>query len=273
MSLRRSQAKALARLHNVADVRIGDLGELVWARGTGTESEVEHILTRVPSSRFFEVVHHDRLRPRGRLLPTARLPDVRWVPLPEWLSIRIPTPALPGERRSVVHRLRRGRFGSCTASEWPSIRIPTPALPGELSGSAELRLVVDHAGPTADSGEELLLCKVQAFREFLLRNPLHRLRPLRFVVNDARSEVLVRGNPLPSIPGERFVLQGGIATPVGRAWSPPVGASVIRAWLGLRDGTMALWRADGADGAGGGGISEIDEDAFVAASRRAGRKL
>ena len=236
LSLRRSQAKALARLHNVADVRIGDLGELVWARGTGTESEVEHILTRVPSSRFFEVVHHDRLRPRGRLLPTARLPDVRWVPLPEWLSIRI----------------------------------PTPALPGELSGSAELRLVVDHAGPTADSGEELLLCKVQAFREFLLRNPLHRLRPLRFVVNDARSEVLVRGNPLPSIPGERFVLQCGIATPVGRAWSPPVGASVIRAWLGLRDGTMALWRADGA---GGGGISEIDEDAFVAASRRAGRKL
>ena len=210
----------------------------MWARGSGTESEVEQILTQMPSSRFFEVVHHDRLRPRGRLLPTGRLPDVRWVPLREWLSFRI----------------------------------ATPALPGELSGSAELRLVVDHAGPAADSGEELLLCNVEAFREFLLRNPLHRLRPLRFVINDACSEVLVRGKPLPSIPGERFVLQAGVATPVGLAWSPPVGASVIRAWLGLRDGTMALWRADGG-GLGGGGISEIAEDAFVAASRRAGRRL
>jgi hypothetical protein len=108
----------------------------------------------------------------------------------------------------------------------------------------------------------------------LLRYPLHRLRPLRFVVNDACSEVLVRGKPLPSIPGERFVLQAGLATPVGLAWSPPVGPSVIRAWLGLRDGTMALWRADGGGrGGSGGGISEIAEDAFVAASRRAGRRL
>ena len=212
LSLRRSQAKVLAKLHDLTDVRIGDLGELVWACGAGTESEVEQILTRVPSGRFFEVVHHDRLRPRGRLLPTGRLPDVRWVPLREWLSIRI----------------------------------PTPAIPGELSGSAELRLVFDHGSPIADSAEELLLCNVEAFRDFLLRSPLHRLRRLRFVVHDARSEVLVRGKPLPSIPGERFVLHAGIATPVRRAWSPPVGASVVRAWLGLRDGNHSAlasgWR-------------------------------
>ena len=112
--MRRSQAKALARLHNDSPMCVSAMWLRVWAtsprrwaRGTGTESEVEHILTRVPSSRFFEVVHHDRLRPRGRLLPTARLPDVRWVPLPEWLSIRIPTPALPGAELSDSTTFRR----------------------------------------------------------------------------------------------------------------------------------------------------------------------
>ena len=71
---------------------------------------------------------------------------------------------------------------------------------------------------------------------------------------------------MPSVPGERFVADAGIATPVGYAWSPAVTVGVVRAWLGLRDGSIALWRSDG-------GISEIPEDAFASASRRAGRKL
>lgn len=162
-------------------------------------------------------------------MPTARLPDLAWVPLREWLIIEL----------------------------------PTPAIPGTLSGMTKLEL--GHAR-SARSGEELLWCRIDAFREFLLQSPLHRLGPLRFVVNDALSAVLVRGQPLPSIPGERFVLDGGIATPAGHAWTPPVGASVVRSWLGLRGGTMALWRADG-------GISEIAESDFAPASRRAGRKL
>ena len=228
LSLHRTQAKALAKLHNIPEVRVGEIGEVVWARGIGTESELEQILTRVPSSRFFEVVHHDRLRPRGRLLPTGRLPDVRWVPLGEWLFIDV----------------------------------PTPSSPGRIESLAELRLVSDYSR----SGEELLVCTIDAFRKFVLESPLHRLRPLRFVVSDALSEVLVRGQPLPSIPGERFVLDAGIATPVGRAWAPGVGASVVRSWLGLREGTLAVWRADG-------GISEVTENDFVQPSRRAGREL
>jgi len=231
LSLRREQASALAKLHNLSGVEVGEANGLVWARGTGTDEDVARILASLPTSRFFEIVHRDRLRPRGRLLPTGRLPEVRWL----------------------------------TVSQWLSIRIPPAALPGELSRTAVLTLALGP-GRSIDAHEVLLLCGVEAFREFLLLGPLHRVRPLRFVVNDASSEVLVRGRPLPSVPGERYVLADGIATPAGYRWSPSVGASVVRSWLGLGDGAIALWRADG-------GISEIREDAFASASRRAGRKL
>ena len=227
LSLRRAQASLLASLHDVPGVVVAESNELVWARGESSAAETDRILTRLPSSRFFTLVHGNRLRPKGRWLPTGRLPELRWAPLRQWLSVRL----------------------------------PNAALPGELAGGAELELVRAR-GP--DGGEELLLCSIDAFRRCVLHDPKHRLERLRFVVNEARAEILVRGSPLPSLPGERFVLRHGIAVPAGFAWSPPVGTSVVRAWLGLGDGAMALWRADGS-------ISEIAHDWFVVASRRAGR--
>lgn len=229
LCLSHRQAGTLAKLYDVRGVEIAELPELVWARGSGSENEIERILTLVPSSRFFEAFDDGRLRPRGRLLSTGRLPDARWMPLHEWLSFRV----------------------------------PTPGLPAELSRGAEVRLVPDPSPAASDGHEVLLMCDAHAFRSFSSHAPGHRLEPLSFVVNDERSEVLIRGKPLPSVPGSRFVLRNGIAIPVGLTWSPLVGASVVRAWLGLSEHVIALWRPDV-------GISEIAEHAFVSAKRRAG---
>jgi len=232
LSLRRSEASVLSKLYGVPDVHVGEAGDVVWVRGTSTDSEVETLLERVPTSRLYEIVDDDRLKPKGRLLPTARLPRLSWVPLRDWLIVRV----------------------------------PTAALPGELQSHAALQLVPDPMARRSGAGEELLVCRVEAFREFLLWSPAHRLAPLGFAVDEARGEALVRGKPLPSIPGERFVVEGGVAVPAGQGWTPAVSPGVVRTWLGTREGTLALWRADGT-------IGEIDEDAFVSASRRAGRVL
>lgn len=232
LSLRRSEASVLSKLYGVPDVQVGEAGDIVWVRGASTDSEVETLLERVPTSRLYEIVDDDRLKPRGRLLPTTRLPRVSWVPLHDWLIVRV----------------------------------PTAALPGEVSPDAELRLALDPKARLPSASEELLLCRIEAFREFLLWGPAHRLAPLRFVVNEAWGRALVRGEPLPSIPGERYVSEGGIAVPAGRWWTPAVSPGVVRTWLGTREDTLVLWRADGT-------IAEIPEDAFVTASRRAGREL
>lgn len=230
--MRRSEATVLSKLYGVPDVHVGEAGGIVWVRGSGTGSEVESVLERVPASRFYEIVRDDRLRPLGRLLPTRRLPRLPWVPLRDWLVVRA----------------------------------PVAALPGEISMRAELELVFDPGAAPRGTGEEMLVCHVDAFRAFLLRAPAHRLRPLRFAVDESRGDVFVRGEPLPSLAGRRYVLEGAIATPAGTVWSPRVGTSVVRAWLGIGEDTIALWRADGS-------IGEVTEDAFAPASRRAGREL
>jgi hypothetical protein len=234
LMLQRRESAALAKLYPLGGVSIGEpAGDaVVWARGTGTDAELDRVVAAVPVGRFYEVVPGERLRPRGRLLPTTRLPDVHWVPLRQWLSV-------------------------CT---------PAAALPGDIDEGCKLELVRNPSGRVQLTSEQMLLCRVDELKEFLLGAPEHRLTPLRFVVNAVRGEALVRGEPLPSIPGQRYSLEGGVATPVGYAWSPMVGTSVIRTWLGLSDGVLALWTKDG-------GISEIAEDTFVAASRRAGHVL
>ena len=57
--------------------------------------------------------------------------------------------------------------------------------------------------------------------------------------------MIVRGEPLPPLPGQRWVDREGIAVPAGWRWSPPVEAAIVRAVFGLEPGDFALWQTDG----------------------------
>ena len=76
--------------------------------------------------------------------------------------------------------------------------------------------------------------------------------------------VVLRGKPLPPIPGKRLVEVEGIAVPCGFAWTPPVDAEVVREILGLLPGDLALLEADGTH-------ERIESSAFVPGSRAAAR--
>jgi hypothetical protein len=212
-------------------LEVAELGDLLWVRGPGGEEEAASILALVPAARFFDLLAPDRLRPRGRLVPTARLPAARFLSLRSWLTLRVPSLALPGETKTGV----------------------------------ELRLVPGRAPGRPSGNDELLLTDLEGFRRFLAHAPIHRLTPLVFTVN-GESEVLVRGTPLPPIPGERYVLRNGIAIPAGWVWTPTVAPHVLRTWLGLAPSTLAVWRRDGT-------IGEVPPSAFSPATRRVRHRL
>ena len=74
--------------------------------------------------------------------------------------------------------------------------------------------------------------------------------------------VIVRGTPLPPIPGTQWTLDDGIATPAGLTWSPPVDAATLQQVLGLAAGEIALLRPDGT-------FDRLAADHWVRASRSA----
>ena len=223
LNVHRSRASALARLYPLPSVSAAEAAELVWVRGQGGDEELARVMTLVPQGRFFTLVPPDRLRPHGKMVPTARLPDLRWEDLRRWLSVRVPHAAMAG---------------------------PTPA-------AAALRLV---PGVRTDVPEEMLLCAVDTLSSWARHAPIHRLTPLSFVTaDDARA--LVRGAPLPSIPGERFVVGERIATPAGFVWRPAVAPQVLQSWLGLSESSIALLFRDGS-------IAELRESLFAPVTRR-----
>ena len=77
--------------------------------------------------------------------------------------------------------------------------------------------------------------------------------------------VLVRGSPLPPLPGIHWVEMDGSCVPAGRAWSPAVEPAVVCQLLALEPGELALLREDGT-------WDRVSEGDWVRASRSALRR-
>jgi len=81
----------------------------------------------------------------------------------------------------------------------------------------------------------------------------------------AGGRVLVRGLPLPPLPGTQWTNLDGICVPAGFAWSPAVEPAILRQLLRLESGEIALLRESGA-------WDRIAAEAWVRCSRSALRQ-
>jgi hypothetical protein len=109
----------------------------------------------------------------------------------------------------------------------------------------------------------VLWTTLAAWHDWAERAGQVRLDRLAFAVKSA-SEVVVRGSPVPPIPGRRFVQTGGVAVEAGWACSPPLDADVVGELLGLAPHDLALLHPDG-------NFDHVPAESFVRATRSAVR--
>jgi hypothetical protein len=118
---------------------------------------------------------------------------------------------------------------------------------------------------TGDVREPALLeTSLSLLAEYVAAAPQWRIERWSFAAT-ASGRALVRGLPLPPLPGTQWTLLDGICVPAGCAWSPAIEPAILRRLLGLDSGEIALLRASGM-------WDRIAPDAWVRCSRSALRQ-
>ena len=222
--LPRESAAALARLRGNAALGVCETAEGLWLRGPQLDESLDRQLRLIPGGRRFAVADEGQLIAEGNLVPLGRVPAGPWALLSEWLEVSLP--------------------------------------PAEAPGHAPIQQIALTLVPAAVEREPVLLETILAqLMEYVATAPQWRIERWTFAATRDGSAI-VRGTPLPPIPGTQWVLDQGIATPAGLTWSPAVGAGVVQQLLGLGEGEIALLRPDGT-------CDRLAADHWVRASRSA----
>lgn len=223
LRLPQDQRAALARCRLVPGLEVADEPGSIWVRGPELKEAQQQMLRAIPRADWFEIDPQDRLRQEGRRLSSGSLPQLTWRPIDEAIPVALPRAGFAG----------------------------TPLRPAGL----ELVRTSDPRTPN------LLLVTRDEWSRYGETAPLVRLTAWKFAA-DATLRILVCGLPLPPLPGQLFVEEGGIALPAGWAFSPAIPASVLHDALGLARGDIALFTPEGT-------WEHLAEGDFVPASRAA----
>ena len=219
--LAREDAGSLAGLRLLPRLEVAEAGTSLWLCGPPGDESLDLKIAALPAEERFELIGTKQLRLLNHRVPSGTLPTMSWQPLSDWLQVELPSPGLPGNQPSGI-----------------SLRL--------------LRSSIEHE-------PEILLTTLAEFEEFSTHAAQVRLDRLQFAADD-QGRVLVRGTPLPPLPGKRFVLHGGVAVLAGFHWSPPVSVDVLCRRLGASNEALVLWHDDGT-------LTRFHAEQFVDATR------
>ena len=210
--------------------------DALWLRGEIDEAEIAPQLATIPGARRFDVLADKQLRPLGRLVPEGHLPEGHWQPLATWLQVEFPP------------------LSSVVSS--------TPPL-------EPVRLSLARSGEIREPA--LLEVSLEILADYIETAPQWRIQRWQLALprdNTAAQNrtVLVRGLPLPPLPGQIWTEQEGICVPAGYAWEPAVNAAVVRQLLGLDLQELGLLDPQGTH-------EVVLPDHWVRASRSAVRQM
>jgi hypothetical protein len=221
-----ASARALARLRRKAELLVLVDEDRVWLRGSSLDAASRKELLSLPALERYFVGDDEQLTPWNRLTPQAQIPAGAWMKLRDWADLSLPPSGWPGERPK----------------------------------AARLSLVRDCRERPARA----LLCAWNTWGAYVTTSPLFRLAGLAYVAN-SDERVVIRGESLPPLRGQRLTEDEGILVPAGWSWSPNVGAGIVRGAFGLKANESALWLASDR-------WERVPADAWVSATRSAVRE-
>lgn len=197
-----NDAAAVGDLRTVPGIEGCHVGDRLWLRGLELSDQLRDRLKRLPATGRYVVGSDNALTAQGELVPKGYLPSGPWLKLVDLIGIRVASAVIDVEE--------------------------TPRRP-----TVKLQLVRDAIFRDPD----ILICSLSDWLRYAESAPQIRLDAWAFAVSETH-EVVVRGMPLPPLPGERWVHHDGILVPAGWIWSPPWSASSLRRHLGVSSGDL-----------------------------------
>jgi len=211
---------ALFSLRLLPGIEVAETTDALWLRGKPGDDNLNRELSLLPAEARYEELDDRRLRLVTRRIPSDSLPAVRWQSLGAWLKIESPPAAMPA--------------------------FNVEPVPLSLVRSAEER------------NADVLLTTFSDWAAFVANAGCIRLDQLCFAAA-SDGKVLVRGDPLPPLPGKRFVVYSGLAVPAGFTWHPCVSAEVVVRLFNISPDALVLWHEDNT-------ITRLHTEQFVAAT-------
>ena len=222
-----AQSATLAGLRLTADVEgLVEQQHQLWLRGPVLSQFLAARLRSCPGLQLYQPDSQGILWQHGSRLPAGTEPAGSWKPVARLFSLELPAAAFAARVDSAVP-LRLARGGS----------------PGTAG---------------------MLRANWSDWATFALAAATARLDALAFAVGPAGA-MLIRGTPLPPVPGEQLVVSLGLAVPCGWQFVPPVSPAVVRDLLQLDSDELAVFTTDGQ-------YDSLREEHFVQASRSAVRQ-
>ena len=216
-------AASASALRLVAGIEVAEAGPCIWLRGPAGDEILAKSLRKLAAVARYEWLPDNRLRRIDARIPATQLPQLPWQPLGAWLSVAFPAAAMPAtEPRPIPLQLMRSGF---------------------------------------ECEPDLLLTDLDQWVAFAASAAQVRLECLQFAA-DANGRVLVRGKPLPPLPGQRYVVHAGVAVPAGFEWQPAVSVEVLQRRWGIAGHDLVLWHEDNT-------FTRLHADQFVDASHSA----
>jgi hypothetical protein len=173
----------------------------------------------------FEWLSDGQLVPDGARVPLGILPDGNWVALSQWLCVDL--------------------------------------APASFAGAVTDQVALSMVRSDRVHQANVMLASKYDLLQYVETAPSIRLKHLTFAMSND-NQVIVCGDPLPSIPGTRYAESEGVAVECGWTWAPAVDVQVLRELYRLQENDLLLLHSDAS-------WDRIGSDEFVNANRSAVR--